>query len=365
MSNTADSSRIPALMTLMGYHSDAITAKNVAGIRQTFAAARTAQAQAITQPQGVVRATLAPPSEAVAPITNAAAAAPAPGPGAAASAPVRRVSSSVYPSSAPSHAVPPSRAMSGIPGNVRLNVVNVDRAAAKGGMASSMAIGTSRLRAQEDFVPLALDLQAIANSSTGGNGLPRPYGRFLAPREGNGLAIWERLPPHLQRPDSPTETPMADEAAMQARNVTRFNVQRGAYNALNARTDLYEIPMGHMPGGKDVLTKWEGDLRERDRFSRKRPDPSQLANPRQGYTSDLLRRPGKSASDGSMGVRTAKDIGAGATFLVQVPEEMPHSVRVDDSRDFERAFLHPLRGFQKGRKVKKQILIEDTLKSVS
>jgi len=44
---------------------------------------------------------------------------------------------------------------------------------------------------------VAVDFQAIADSSTGGAycGLPRPYGRFQAHRAGDGLAQFERVPP--------------------------------------------------------------------------------------------------------------------------------------------------------------------------
>lgn len=40
-----------------------------------------------------------------------------------------------------------------------------------------------------------LDFAAIADSSVGGAGLPRPYGRFNAGRMGDGTAMWERAPP--------------------------------------------------------------------------------------------------------------------------------------------------------------------------
>lgn len=39
-----------------------------------------------------------------------------------------------------------------------------------------------------------VDFGAIANSSTGGNGLPRPFGTFTGCRAGHGNALWLRLP---------------------------------------------------------------------------------------------------------------------------------------------------------------------------
>jgi len=39
-----------------------------------------------------------------------------------------------------------------------------------------------------------LDFQAMADSSVGGSGLPRPYGRFIGERAGDGKALYERRP---------------------------------------------------------------------------------------------------------------------------------------------------------------------------
>ncbi len=43
----------------------------------------------------------------------------------------------------------------------------------------------------------SLDFTSIADSSTGGGGVPRPYGRFKACRAGDGNATWQRLPPQF------------------------------------------------------------------------------------------------------------------------------------------------------------------------
>jgi hypothetical protein len=68
--------------------------------------------------------------------------------------------------------------------------VPVPRASAQ---CSSLSLGISKLQA--GGVPASTDFQAIADSSVGGGGLPRPYGRFVAARCGDGTALWERLPP--------------------------------------------------------------------------------------------------------------------------------------------------------------------------
>lgn len=47
----------------------------------------------------------------------------------------------------------------------------------------------------ETYALTTIDFAATADSSVGGGGLPRPYGRFTAARGGDGNAVWERLPP--------------------------------------------------------------------------------------------------------------------------------------------------------------------------
>ena len=59
---------------------------------------------------------------------------------------------------------------------------------------SSNQLDASRLLQPEVLPTQSIDFAAIADSSVGGGGLPRPYGRFSAARNGDGTAIWERLP---------------------------------------------------------------------------------------------------------------------------------------------------------------------------
>ena len=61
----------------------------------------------------------------------------------------------------------------------------------------SVPLAHSKLHHGPDGVPKleALDLTAVADSSTGGGGIPRPYGKFIAQRQGDGRALWQRLPP--------------------------------------------------------------------------------------------------------------------------------------------------------------------------
>ena len=60
---------------------------------------------------------------------------------------------------------------------------------------TSLTLDNSKLNLPLHPSTQHVDFVAIADSSTGGNGLPRPYGRFGAARHGDGTAVWERSPP--------------------------------------------------------------------------------------------------------------------------------------------------------------------------
>jgi len=197
-------------------------------------------------------------------------------------------------------------------------------------LTSSDTLGSkSMLRASASFIPSRTDFQALANSSVGGNGLPRPYGRFLAAREGNGLAVWERLPPYQPAPLRSGPLP---EGEPDGRNVTQINVEQGRLLQRNLNHDTVSIDSSYVASGKDVLENWPDDLKRVDKFARPRPHVEALANPLAGYRE---------------GVDYSLNPPSGATFLVRVPE-MPPTVKVDSSSEFERSFLHPLRGHSKG-----------------
>jgi len=197
---------------------------------------------------------------------------------------------------------------------------------------TSSALGTaSKLQGQESAPTVRTDFAALANSSVGGNGLPRPYGRFLATREGNGLAVWERLPPYevqaqLRASQSGSGPPSP------GRNISRINIEKGALLQRNLQHDVLEIPSAYAPGGRDLLLAWPEEFKGTDMFAWRRPASDAIGNPTVSYTEEAPTRIPP----------------LGATFLVRVPDEMPSSVKVDDSRDFEKSFLHPLRGFTKG-----------------
>jgi hypothetical protein len=94
------------------------------------------------------------------------------------------------------------------------------------------------------FIAQNIDFDAIADSSVGGNGLPRPYGRFIAHREGNGLSMWQRLPnarhdPMAQHFGPPPFTePLPSE-----RNVTHMNIL--VRNAIPTQYINTSLPWSH------------------------------------------------------------------------------------------------------------------------
>jgi hypothetical protein len=76
-----------------------------------------------------------------------------------------------------------------------------------------------------------VDFKAIADRSTGGNGLPRPYGSFSAARGGNGLATWWRVPvefrssKHALSPEPSFAAGDNDGNQPAGRNISLINVQ--------------------------------------------------------------------------------------------------------------------------------------------
>lgn len=53
----------------------------------------------------------------------------------------------------------------------------------------------------------SVDFEKIAESSTGGGGLARPFGEFHASRQGDGTALWLRLPVSVSAGEILEQTP--------------------------------------------------------------------------------------------------------------------------------------------------------------
>jgi len=357
-----DASGVTTSLTLMGFHSECVLAAKQTGTMRTSAPAAptpAAAAAAPAVPAAVVQAAPSGPSSQRASVPPSRS---GPGSSAGKASVSRHVPSHMHHASI-SHSLKQQRVAAATTSSNNLN--------------------TSRLRPFQEEpgdayygLHVTTDLQAVANSSVGGNGLPRPYGRFLSTRKGDGLAMFERMPGYTKIDTSkkhyPAEAPDpllgAPQGSVVPPTVTEFNIDRREWGARNAKTDRYQIPMKYVRGGVDTLTGWEGPLRNEDKFARKRPDAYTLGNPKHGYTSGLAGIPVVDHEGGekpSMTSGALKHVSStGATFLVNVPKEIPPSVKVDDPRDFERAFLHPLRGYEKGRKIMNNIRTQDVLAPV-
>eukprot|EP00877_Chromochloris_zofingiensis_P007107 jgi/Chrzof1/264/Cz01g09070.t1 len=57
---------------------------------------------------------------------------------------------------------------------------------------------------------MQVEFAAIADSSTGGGGLPRPGGRFMTSRGGDGAAIWDRITPAQRQSRHPSAVRSSD-----------------------------------------------------------------------------------------------------------------------------------------------------------
>mmetsp|Transcript_15716 Transcript_15716/g.43964 ORF Transcript_15716/g.43964 Transcript_15716/m.43964 type:complete len:415 (-) Transcript_15716:153-1397(-) len=176
---------------------------------------------------------------------------------------------------------------------------------------SSQARNQSKLF-RKGFVPAEIDFDAIADSSVGGNGLPRPYGRFIAGRDGNGLSMWQRIPP--VRPDSSQVPgpPPVGRAPPQARNVTQINIERNDYKNRSLRPEL-PVPSHFLPR-KDKVTNLPHSLLMVEAEARARPFHSGLG--RDYYASRFYNR-----ESGRINLPAA-------SFLCKRPN-LPANVRVD------------------------------------
>ncbi|KAK3271894.1 hypothetical protein CYMTET_19780 [Cymbomonas tetramitiformis] len=77
----------------------------------------------------------------------------------------------------------------------------------------------------------------MAESSTGGGGgISRPYGTFVAPRAGDGCALWQRLPPPRFTPATTYHDPTPWKAHStrdcgSGRNISQSNITKGSFQS--------------------------------------------------------------------------------------------------------------------------------------
>ena len=117
---------------------------------------------------------------------------------------------------------------------------------AGGGVHSSnLLASSSKLKAPtKNDAEKMLHRSLTSNASTGGNGIRRPYGRFIASRGGLALSVWERQAPNvsntkaLSSPYFPQVKQVGRSTGLASsnekstgRNVSKYNVKRKAYTS--------------------------------------------------------------------------------------------------------------------------------------
>ena len=142
---------------------------------------------------------------------------------------------------------------------------------------SSLLASSSKLKA-----PTRVDQEKMlhkcltSNASTGGNGIRRPYGRFIASRGGVALSVWERMAPPLGRAASaelPSVPPSPPDRSL-GRNVSKYNVQRRAYTSRSMDTSSKAVKSIYSFEGLDSINFSSSSVAEMPIFSRPRPELS-------------------------------------------------------------------------------------------
>ena len=209
---------------------------------------------------------------------------------------------------------------------------------------SSLLASSSKLKA-----PTRVDQEKMlhkcltSNASTGGNGIRRPYGRFIASRGGVALSVWERMAPPLGRAASaelPSVPPSPPDRSL-GRNVSKYNVQRRAYTSRSMDTSSKAVKSIYSFEGLDSINFSSSSVAEMPIFSRPRPELS-------GVTLSTSASD-KPASVGSGSYRTngraaSEDVAGApyrfpsATFLTRIPS-LPPAIRVDCGQVSAKEFL--------------------------
>eukprot|EP00873_Tetraselmis_striata_P006762 jgi/Tetstr1/427026/TSEL_017231.t1 len=179
--------------------------------------------------------------------------------------------------------------------------------------ASSKAREQSQLLGK-GFISQQIDFEAIADSSVGGNGLPRPYGRFIAHREGNGLSMWERRPNARSDPAAQhVGPPPVSQPQPADRNVTLANIKNKQYGARSLKIEQPFKSTAMVQ--KDVITNLPKELLDTDPAARARPFNPPLG--RDYYANRSFNR-----DEGRYNLPAA-------SFLCKRPANAPTNVRVD------------------------------------
>ncbi len=100
----------------------------------------------------------------------------------------------------------------------------------------------------------------VTEASTGGNGIRRPYGLFIATRNGNGKSLWTRLPAPRSRNYSVPAPPPATSEGLRGKNVSQFNVGRGEYTKRNMSLDRKKIRSSYGFKGEDTVRRCKMEI---------------------------------------------------------------------------------------------------------
>jgi len=223
------------------------------------------------------------------------------------------------------------------------SVAGVPGAGAEALASSSPLMTASKLRApgdeeQEKF----LQEVYVTEASTGGNGIRRPYGLFIATRNGNGKSLWTRLPAPRSRNYSVPAPPPATSEGLRGNNVSQINVGRGEYTKRNMSLDRKKIRSSYGFKGEDTVRRCKMEI---NTPREDRPFWDATAAIRGHQWGDRPPPPagarGAPAGGGGEEGRSSRGYSfPAATFLTEVPA-VPSAVRVDCGAVTAIQHMHP------------------------
>ena len=196
-----------------------------------------------------------------------------------------------------------------------------------------------------EFVTAAVGFEEMAAASVGGNGIGRPFGPFVAARNGNGLAVWTRVPKPRRftgvdaiagtAPAPPKVSRGLDQTftgdAMDpdgGRNVSLFNILAGRQGARDVRLHSRQIASKFNALGVDAV--------------RTSPLPPEEPLPPPKTAHSILRPPPVMARPHQPGTApTSSEVSA--TFLTEIPKSLmsvlPQGLRIGVGEGLGRAHL--------------------------
>ena len=222
---------------------------------------------------------------------------------------------------------------------------------------SHLLASSSKLKAPTKNDAEKMLLRSLtSNASTGGNGVRRPYGRFIASRGGLALSVWERQAPSnnsaalrasrrtaSRNVNVPSSSPPYFPKVKQrlgtgtpgkspGRNVSRYNVRRKAYTSRNMDTSSKSVESKYSFQGTDTINYSNSTIVDVPLFSRPRPEGLKSLTASEHSSASAL-----GARGGSRTFAHRLQLPA-ATFLTHIPT-LPRAVRVDCGQSCAKEFL--------------------------